>query len=100
MAPSQGRARSLVGGAEVKTIYVVIVEDRHTEPDVELFDDAGAATRWAEAHVKEQEERYRATANRTLLPSMVAAEWIYCALIENYGSVRVVPRFLHEEVPK
>ena len=82
---------------QVTTIFVVIIEDKHVEPYAELFDNAAAAIRWAEAHVKECEEHYRRTADRTLLPSMVRAGWLYYAVIESAIQIRVVSRCLHEE---
>jgi hypothetical protein len=57
-----------------KTVYPVLWNDRHADPDVYVFANAADAVRWARAKVRELEP---SELDEELTPSMQAAGWLY-----------------------
>jgi hypothetical protein len=57
-----------------KTVYPVLWNDRHADPDVYVFAHADDAVRWAKAKVRELEP---SELDEELNAAMVAAGWLY-----------------------
>jgi hypothetical protein len=57
-----------------KTVYPVLWNDRHADPDVYVFANADDAVRWAKSKVRELEP---SELDEELTPSMAAAGWLY-----------------------
>jgi hypothetical protein len=57
-----------------KTVYPVLWNDRHADPDVYVFANAADAVRWAKSKVRELEP---AELDEELTRAMISAGWLY-----------------------
>ena len=71
------------------TIYVVMVDDRHTDPEAHLFSHPRAAINFA----KTQSEIYGEPTATMSEEDLIAVGWLFCAQWERHGlSIWILPK--------
>lgn len=76
-----------------RIIYAVIVEDSHSDVDVELFEHDGDAITWAGRFAYARAgEQYADQIDYRLTDPMISAGWIYYARYAPEGVVHVVEK--------
>lgn len=79
-------------------IYVVMIEDRHVDVEVELFISKERAIERAR-EIFNEEDRYSDGKDEKLSPSMIEDGWVYFAIYScESDSVRVMERKLNENL--
>jgi hypothetical protein len=75
----------------MSAVYVVIWVDRHTDPDVRVFDNAEAAIEWAKATARDHDDHN--VLDETLTEPMQVWGWLYYGCYSVEGDyLRVVKR--------
>lgn len=79
-------------------VYVVLVEDRHSDPGVEVFWDKAAAIRWARGFVEDSLRHPEDLEIVELNNAMIRDGWQWHARYSSEGDcVTVLCRALHQE---
>lgn len=79
-------------------IYVVMIEDRHVDVEVELFVNKERAIERAK-EIFNEEDRYSNGKEEKLSPTMVEDGWVYFAIYScESDSIRVLERKLNKDL--
>lgn len=79
-------------------VYVVLTQDRHCDPDVEVFWDKSAAIRWARGFVEENVRHPEDVQIVELSNAMIGCGWQWHARYSDEGDcVTVMCRAMRQE---